>query len=250
MAEPTQTRQINFAASPDQPQLKFSWNYGDGQTGSGQNVSHLYSNPGIYNMALVVTDSLNFCVDSLSKTIQVESMPSENCTASFTHQVNGQGQAAFVAISNQIIMAQTWTIFSADSLHSILLSEANPVHSFADTGSYFVCLAVTTTTGCNISYCELLHINSVSGGRPALIPSYPNPVSGEPFVRLKIDLITTELIKYKVCNLAGMVIYQSQKQGQQGTNIVSIPVQQLMRGQYFIEIITNDKQQRSVFQKL
>jgi PKD repeat protein len=250
IADIAQIRQINFTASPDQPQLKYSWNFGDGHSGYGRNVSHLYSNPGIYNVALAVTDSLNFCVDSLSKAIKVESMPSENCTASFTHQFNGQGQAAFVGISNQTIITQAWTIFSVDSLHSVSLIDSNPVYSFTDTGSYMVCLDVATNTGCNISYCETIHINSINGGRPALIPTYPNPVSGEAFVRLNIDMKKMDLVNFKVCNLAGTIVYQSQKHGQEGANNISIPVQQLMKGQYFIDIIFGNQQRRSVFQKL
>ncbi len=34
----------------------WAWNFGDGNTGSGANVSHMYAAPGTYNVSLVVTD--------------------------------------------------------------------------------------------------------------------------------------------------------------------------------------------------
>lgn len=249
-ADIAQIRQINFMASPDQPQLRYTWNFGDGHSGFGSNASHLYSQPGTYTVALVVTDSLSYCVDSLSKTIRLDARPSESCTASFTHLTNQEGQASFLAISNQAISSQTWTIFSADSSHAVVLNATDPIYNFTDTGSYYVCLAVTTVTGCTFAYCEIIHINTVNRGRPAMIPTYPNPVSGEAFVRLNINMKKADLVKFKVCNLTGTIVYQSQKNGQQGANILSIPVQHLMKGQYFIDIIFGDEQRRTVFQKL
>ena len=246
--DPVQTRQINFAGLPDQPQLIYNWNYGDGNSGAGKNVSHLYQ-AGIYQARLIVTDSLNYCLDSLSQTIKVVVPTSESCTASFIYVIDQLGQASFAAISNQTITSQTWTINSADSLNPVVLSAADPIHNFTDTGSYYVCLSINTNTGCAETYCELIQVNNISG-RPAVTLSYPNPVSGEQYISFNIYMERADMIKYKVCNLAGTIVYQSQKQGQPGTNIISIPVQQLMRGQYFIDILFDDKQRRTVFQKL
>ncbi len=37
--------------------LSYAWNFGDGHTGSGENVSHTYTQDGVYNVQLTVTDS-------------------------------------------------------------------------------------------------------------------------------------------------------------------------------------------------
>ncbi|MEP7373661.1 MAG: PKD domain-containing protein [Chitinophagaceae bacterium] len=249
-AEPIQTRQINFTALPGQPQSIYTWSYGDGGTGLGRNVSHIYSHSGTYQVGLIVTDSLNYCVDSLSETIQVDELPSESCTASFTYLLNQQGQASYTATSSQTITSQIWKIISADSANAVVLNTTDLVYNFDNAGSYYVCLAVTTSTGCTASHCETVVIHSVSGGRPVVVPTYPNPVSGEAFVRLNIDMKKADLIKYKVCNLAGTIVYQLQKHGQAGANTITIPVQQLVKGQYFIDILFGDQQRRTVFQKL
>jgi len=41
---------------PDGDALKYEWNFGDGQTASGESVSHVYSRPGDYTVGLTVDD--------------------------------------------------------------------------------------------------------------------------------------------------------------------------------------------------
>lgn len=38
-------------------QLSWTWDFGDGQTGTGEQVTHTFSDPGIYTVTLVVTDN-------------------------------------------------------------------------------------------------------------------------------------------------------------------------------------------------
>jgi|SRR5882672_414300 len=54
------------ATDPDGDPVTFSWDFGDGNTGSGATPSHTYSNPGAYNVTLTVTDN---CTPPLSKTV-------------------------------------------------------------------------------------------------------------------------------------------------------------------------------------
>ncbi|MBL6944560.1 MAG: PKD domain-containing protein, partial [Bacteroidales bacterium] len=54
----------------------WEWNFGDGNTAIGRNVSHLYANSGIYNVTLIV------CTDTTIKQITVNSLPESNFTMS------------------------------------------------------------------------------------------------------------------------------------------------------------------------
>lgn len=53
----------------------FLWNFGDGQTGTSVSPTHVYANPGSYNVTLTVTNSIG-CVGSISKLVTVVAPPS------------------------------------------------------------------------------------------------------------------------------------------------------------------------------
>lgn len=46
---------VSFTAGSDEPVDTFEWTFGDGETGSGQEISHIYAQPGIYDVAVVAT---------------------------------------------------------------------------------------------------------------------------------------------------------------------------------------------------
>lgn len=54
--------------------VEWYWNFGDGIGGNAQNEIHQYSNGGVYNIILEVTDTAG-CVDTTSKSIQVVLFP-------------------------------------------------------------------------------------------------------------------------------------------------------------------------------
>ena len=52
----------------------YQWNFGDGQTGNGQTVSHSYAQPGTYNVTHTV-QSAGGCTDQITQTVDVYAMP-------------------------------------------------------------------------------------------------------------------------------------------------------------------------------
>jgi DNA/RNA endonuclease G (NUC1) len=52
--------------------LTYAWDFGDGSTGTGVNVSHAYSTGGVYNVQLIVTDPLGLA-DTVTTTATVTS---------------------------------------------------------------------------------------------------------------------------------------------------------------------------------
>ena len=58
----------------DLTSISFLWNFGDGQTSTAVSPTHVYANPGPYNVTLTVTNSIG-CVDSITKPITVVAPP-------------------------------------------------------------------------------------------------------------------------------------------------------------------------------
>ncbi|HEX2084594.1 MAG TPA: M28 family peptidase [Solirubrobacteraceae bacterium] len=52
-------------------QLAYSWDFGDGTSGEGEKVDHLYAQPGIYQSKLTVTDTVTGQTDTMSIPITV-----------------------------------------------------------------------------------------------------------------------------------------------------------------------------------
>jgi PKD repeat protein len=46
-----------YSYDPDGYIVSYEWDFGDGDTGDGINISHIYLSPGIYNVTLTVTDN-------------------------------------------------------------------------------------------------------------------------------------------------------------------------------------------------
>lgn len=54
---------------------QFNWNFDDGNTGSGIQLSHTYTNSGQFNPSFIVTDTLSNCTDTIDTTIVVHPLP-------------------------------------------------------------------------------------------------------------------------------------------------------------------------------
>ncbi|NJN96920.1 MAG: PKD domain-containing protein [Anaerolineales bacterium] len=65
---------ILFSAAGSEPagQLAgYDWNFGDGNTGSGLNLSYRYPAPGVYNVTLTVRDSAGQAGPPATQTITI-----------------------------------------------------------------------------------------------------------------------------------------------------------------------------------
>lgn len=238
---------INFTPVPLSSSYYYLWLFGDGQTSSQPSPGHLYNAPGTYPVKMVIHDSLAGCADTVYKMITVNPGSSNNCTASFTYSVNNNWLANFSAGSNQPISQAQWFIYDAPD--SIILNGVNVSYQFSDTGRYYVCLVVTTTSGCLASTCQEVGIPGFSGRYAEYIPAYPNPVTGG-HLTLGVETPRRDKIKIRVIDVSGNTVYHAEQESLPGMNAVKVQVDQLKRGQYFIEICIRYKIKRSIFQKL
>lgn len=238
---------ISFSPVPASTLYTYLWLFGDGQFTSQVSPVHLYNYPGTYQVKMVLQDSLSGCRDTVNKTITVSPGPAYNCTASFTYSVSNNWLASFTAASNQTISQAQWYIYDAPD--SVILNGVNTTYQFSDTGRYNVCLVITTVNGCVASSCQEVVVYGGSGRYTEYIPAYPNPVSnGE--LSLDVETPQRDKIKIRIMDIAGNTVYHTEKESLPGINKVKIPVDQLGRGQYFIEVCIRYKIKRSIFQKL
>jgi len=78
---PTQFTSTSTTNPSGQQIQNYQWNFGDGQTGSGQNVSHTYANAGNYSVTLTVSCGNGHCTSSKTYSVPVYAAPVASATA-------------------------------------------------------------------------------------------------------------------------------------------------------------------------
>lgn len=131
--------------------LTYAWDFGDGTTSSATSPSKVYAAAGYYSVQLVVTQAgLNYYAN---QTVVVSPKP----TVSFNSLAGTFGGNSYTFVSTSTIAFGVMNYFwdFGDGSTSTLI---NPVHTFANTGTYNVKLRVTSDAGCSDSVTQSMSI--------------------------------------------------------------------------------------------
>ena len=159
-------------------QSLYVWDFGNGATAVGQNVSHSYNAPGTYYVCLTSYDSVTNCTATFCDTVTVTiGNPCGNLTASYTFVSNGGGAVQFNASSN----SNSNVIYTWDFGDGQTGTGQNVLHLFYPNfstviGYYYVCVtAFEPATGCTATYCGYLIIINLPF--PPNVPGPPITIS-------------------------------------------------------------------------
>lgn len=76
-------------------EVTYTWNFGDGESAKGENPTHLYDNPGAYNVNLVVVTSGSLEINEISKTVVIKDPNAVGTPVFFT-----DGTTVYTALIN------------------------------------------------------------------------------------------------------------------------------------------------------
>jgi PKD repeat protein len=144
---------------PDETFLVYSWDFGDGSTGSGSRPTHTYSAPGFYNVILTVTDN-DGIVDRDEVAVNVMNLP-PHASAGADQIVNEDGPVTFDASgttdspSDQLTLTYSW-----DFVDGATGSGISPVHVYSNPGTYTVELTVMDDNGASDSDTMKVTVNN------------------------------------------------------------------------------------------
>jgi gliding motility-associated-like protein len=134
--------------------LTYLWRFGDGNTATQINPSHLYDEDGSYLIRLEATTN-NGCMDHVVKEVIIYPQPE----ASFNVED--------VCLSKATTFHNTTTV-SGGQLNffwnfgdGAVSSEPNPVHIYESSGTYLTTLLVTTPQNCRSEFSRNLRINPI-----------------------------------------------------------------------------------------
>lgn len=137
----------DLSSTPVGSLIGWDWNFGDPGSGTTNtstlnNPTHLFSGPGVYNVTLIITNSMG-CKDTVTKSVTILNLPVADFT--FSNVCDGQ-TATFTDLSNLAggtISSWSWNF--GDGSTSTL---QNPTHLYAGPGAYNVSLIVVGSNGC------------------------------------------------------------------------------------------------------
>ena len=146
------------------------WDFGDGTTGTGQMPVHTYSIPGTYWACLMIEEiDANgniVCTDTYCDSVWADTTginPPPFCSADFTStQVSASDSTFFTSLSSGTNASTSYFWDFGDNSTS---TDENPIHLYAQSGWYYVCLTIMdSTTNCYDTYCDYINI-TIGGGQ-------------------------------------------------------------------------------------
>ena len=126
------------------PIVSWVWDFGDNSAlETTQNPTHIYNSAGVFSVKLTVADS-NGCTDSITY-INLITLTSPSPFFNYNTPVCIGQDIAIQDSSWGDGITYFWDFGDSSSTDSI----ANPLHGYADTGTYFLTLVLTDSNGCD-----------------------------------------------------------------------------------------------------
>lgn len=164
----------------------YSWNFGDGNSGMGANITHTFINNGnsnvTYSVQLIATDGYG-CADTVSKKIKVFPKPKAMFSVNPTN---------VVILDQPIVCANTSTNNTTNFWQfgdGGISAAVNPSYTYSVVGNYQVTLIVTNSKGCKDTMILATLINAVDQGALQMPNAFtPNALSSNGGVYSPTDL--------------------------------------------------------------
>jgi PKD repeat protein len=152
------------------PANEWIWDFGDGETGYGQNITHTYDTT-LYNIVWVTLTTVSYdpntadsCIATSTQVVWVGNQGS-NCQANFEYTIDSVPTGAYVVQFTDLSIGDP-TFWMWDFGDGTFSEEQNPEHIYDIQGTYLVCLTIFSDSmnNCYDTYCEEIVIGSGGGG--------------------------------------------------------------------------------------
>ncbi len=239
-ASPDTSNGVQFANLSSGNYIGQYWYFGDGSSSTQSSPFHQYASSGTYLVCLSLYYNGAIC-DSYCDSIVVGN-PANSCVPvfySYPDSTFGNGVINFGVFNNCALTQYVWN-FGDGTFGSGL----NPVHQYADSGWYYVCVTAGGPAG-SFTYCDSVYSNRMSmvgineHANSYSYSIYPNPLSGTGTV--KFNLQSTSHVMLDAYSITGKYILNLMDETiQNGVSEIPVDVSKLEAGLYLIRLNINN----------
>ena len=150
-------RKIHFInlSTPISPNVRFIWKFGDGTTSNETNPTHIYPTDGNFNVCLVI-EAGNNCRKESCQGVEIHcATPPCNLEVKFEWKKDSIDPLK-ISFINQTVVPAAGATYSWSFGDGSGSSERNPVHRYANAGTYTVCLKVMISNTCIKYVCKTI----------------------------------------------------------------------------------------------
>ncbi len=167
------------------------WEFGDGGTGYGNEVNHVYYSAGTYTIKL--TNTFGTCKEVVTKEIIVNDLPDPK---GFIVDYGGIcGSPVTVKFQDTTSGAVKWEWQLNNYYNNIFSTQQNASYNFTNDGTYLVTLTVTNTAGCKRSVNKYVTIYRPSVSINYISTSSPRGNYDCDSLRIKFSTYTNQPLK-------------------------------------------------------
>lgn len=150
------TLAVNFTdlTTPANSVSNWLWEFGDGNTATVENPTHIYQNAGVYDVTLTITDD-GGCVSTLTIDNAVDYIPYPTPNFNVNATVGCIGDDfEFTNTSTGNATSYLWNFGDGGTS-----TDENPIYSYSAEGTYSVTLTAFNANGCDSSFTEVALID-------------------------------------------------------------------------------------------
>ena len=236
--------------------LSYTFNYGDGaydNIAAGATITHTYTANGAYAACIYVTSIDSSCYTSYCDSVTVTGITT-GCNASFYTILDSTGSSSvvwLVDMSTGTGLSYFWDF--GDGTTSV---DMYPTHDYGAVGTYVICLTIDDGAGCTDTFCDSITVTTKAVGFTLNVIAdesslgfeeiavftelsiYPNPTEG--ITNLSINSQNDSEIQVQILNINGQLVSANTFAVTGGTNVLTLDTENMAKGVYFVQIISED----------
>ncbi len=141
--------------------FSYSWDFGDGHSGTGADPKHAYTKPGTYNVCLTITSKDGACKKTICKKITIAKGTCDLSKAKWNYSLKCQTMTVEHSNLNLNNPDSCWSYRYLIKQNGQVLYQASSYdknyfsYQFRSNGNYVVCVSfVNNCTGCDTTICK------------------------------------------------------------------------------------------------